>query len=304
MRQFRTQPGATRHGIPSAAVFAAGVVLGSIALPSVVPAQTEVDTLVSAGSRTRLEVHDLRGEVTVRTWDRDAVRIVAQSSGERPRIHVDPEVVSVHASVRGRSETDFTLTVPPGMDLSIHGVETDVSVEGTQGRIEIHTVRGDIRVRGGRDVVEIQSVQGSIDVADVRGTVEAQSVNRPVTLTRISGNVQAGTVNAPIRLSGITAGSVEATTVNGEIRYDGGFEAGGSYSFTTHNGTIHLVVPQEANASVDISTFNGEIRAGFPIQTTGGRTGKEVRFTLGNGDARVELETFNGTIRLTRPGQS
>ncbi|HUP00445.1 MAG TPA: DUF4097 family beta strand repeat-containing protein [Gemmatimonadota bacterium] len=289
------------------------ITLASLALSAAVPgvgaAQSEIDTLLAVTEETRLELHDLRGDITIRTWDRDFVRLVADAAARGAiRIQVGGRVLAIHGESwnqrrKIKEALDYRLTVPVAMDLSIHGLDSDVTIEETRGRVEVGTVRGDIKVRGGRTLVQLQSVQGSVDLVGARASVEAQSVNQPVQVTDVTGELKVTSVNGGVVLSEVDSRSVEATTINGAVRYRGTLHADGRYSLSTHNGPIDITVPAGTNASVHVSTFNGRIEADFPIAISELQRGKEMRFTLGSGGARIELASFNGTVWLRRPEQ-
>ena len=57
-----------------------GIVLTALSAAGLVQ---QTDTIVQANGATRLEVESLRGEVVVRTWDRDAVQVKADESASR-----------------------------------------------------------------------------------------------------------------------------------------------------------------------------------------------------------------------------
>ena len=285
---------------------AASVLALSAGVPTPSIAQSAIDTLLAVSGATRLEIHNLRGDIMIRTWDRNTVRLEGQGQAGRDlRIEPGGRVLQIHGrglehGRQGRSGS-YSFTVPTGMDLTIHGMDTDVSIDGTRGRLEVGTIRGDIKVRGGRTLVQLQSVQGSVDLSGARGRIEAQSVNEPVRVTDVSGDLELASVNGGIVMTAVDSRSVEATTVNGPVHYRGTIYSDGTYSLSTHNGPIDLAVPEGTDASVDVSTFNGELEAGFPIAITEAQQGKQFRFTLGSGGARIQLQSFNGTIRLQRP---
>lgn len=265
-------------------------------------AQTRIDRVVPVGERTRLDLHNHHGDVTIRTWDRLEVRVVAAHDGpSNVEIDAGGAELSIHTQRPdpGRP-VQYDLTVPASMDLAVHAVDSDVTVDGTRGRVEIHSVKGDVVVRGGRTVVHLGSVQGSVRLSDASGSIEVSSVNQGIDLERVSGDVQASTVNGGIRLAGVDARRVEASTVNGGIEYAGPLHADGWYSLSTHNGGIDLALPASPNARIEVSTFNGDFQADFPVRLDRAEGGREFDFTLGSGEARVELESFNGTIRLRR----
>ena len=113
----------------------------------------QTDTIVQANGASRLELETLRGEVVVRTWDRDAVQVKASESEFRSvGITKSGSTVSIHVEVdRGMGlagSTDFEITVPRGFDLNIEGMALDVDIEGAEGQVEVTTVRGRFGCRG------------------------------------------------------------------------------------------------------------------------------------------------------------
>ena len=263
------------------------------------------DTTVSVRPGTRLEVHNMGGDIIVRTWERNAVRIVAEhSSRDRVDIGYGGVVLQISASSRRGAPhaVDYTLTVPTAMDLNLSGTFSDVSVDGSTGRINIETVEGDVGVKGGASLVTLHSVSGDVQVSGARGRVEASSTNGEVVVEDVDGEVSAETTNGDVLLRGIRSDNVNATTVNGDIEYRGTLLDNGQYRLTTHNGDVTLTVPTGTNATVTVSTFSGDFESDFPVTLSGpSRQGKRFTFTIGTGRATLELESFQGSIRLVRP---
>lgn len=269
--------------------------------PTAARPQAVVDTLLSVGANATVEVENMVGDITIRTWDRRAVRVRATGPAD---VHLDREdsEVSVEAQMlpgHGR-ETEFTLTVPKDAHIEVHTVEGRISVEGTTGRIDAHSVKGFVRVIGGRNAIEVGSVEGGVELSGARGRVEASSVNEFVSLRDVVGDIEATTVNGPVTLERCDTRSLEASSVNGAIVFQGPIHPDGWYRVETHNGTIDLTIPQNASATISAFTYNGDFEADFPVTVTEAAPGKATTFTLGSGDAQIELETFNGSIVLKR----
>ncbi len=49
-----------------------------------------------------------------------------------------------------------------------------------------------------------------------------------------------------------------------------------------------------------VSTFDGDFESDFAVTMERFAAGKELRFTLGDGGAKLFLEAFDGNIRLRR----
>jgi len=137
-------------------------------------------------------------------------------------------------------------------------------------------------------------------VARARGHLDLNSVNGPITLADVTGSVNAETVNGSIELARVIADSVEATTLNGFVRFDGHFLDKGWYHFATHNGDIVVDLPKEPDAQVWVATYGGQFSSDFPVSAPRAKHGKGLQFTLGDGKAKLQLESFMGRIRLSR----
>jgi hypothetical protein len=277
------------------------LVTGALAL-AIAP---QVDTTVAVARGQRLDVNSNGGEVTVRAWNRNAIRIAANTSG-RDRIEVSSTATAVTVRTEGRrgpaSDIELRISAPPWIALSLSGVHTDVKVEGVHAPVTVETVEGDVAVTGGEGLISLRSVQGSVSLQGAKGRISVNSVNEDVAVTSSSGEVVAATVNGEVRLQLTDAASIDASTINGDIAYSGPIRNGGRYSLSTHNGDITLTMAEATSASVAVSTYSGEFESEFSVPLRGTRKGKGFNFTLGSGSAQVTLESFQGTIRLVRPG--
>jgi putative adhesin len=269
---------------------------------------TPTDQTVNVAKGTKLDVNNFAGDVMVKVWDRDAVRVeVNHSDRETIDIRQDEGTLRVRGrSVRGgpARSLDYTITVPGWMAVSVNGTYADTTLEGVGGDVNIETTRGDIKVRGGSGFISLKSVQGEISLEKAKGHIEIRAVNEGIHLADINGDLSAETTNGSIILDRIDSGNVDLYTVNGNISYDGPIKDKGLYRLTTHNGMIAMPVPEKVNATIALRTYNGGIRASFPLPgDTPERRNKRMTLTLGNGSAHVELESFGGTIALRRPGE-
>ncbi len=280
--------------------------LAAGALVTFAPVQ-KVDTTVPARQGQRMVVDAYGGDIEVRTWARNAVRVEADPP-DRTTVEVTNAGSAVNVRIEGRrgppALVDLTLTVPAWMGLDLSGVYTDVKVAGVRAPITVETVQGDVDVTGGEGAVSLRSVQGHVKLSGAKGRIDVHSVNEDVQVSASAGEVVAETVNGEIVLDRVDATSLEASTVNGDVTYDGPVRGSGRYALSSHNGDVTLAVAPNASATVHVSTFNGEFESAFPVTLTETRKGKRFSFTLGSGSAQVSLESFQGTIQLVRPGSA
>ena len=203
----------------------------------------QVDTTVPARQGQRLVVDGYAGEIDVKTWARNAVRVEAD-----PASRTSVEVVSGGGAVTVRSESrrgppssvDMTITVPTWMGLDLSGVYTDVTVTGVRAPISVETVQGEVDVTGGEGLVSLRSVQGHVHLKGAKGRIDVHSVNEDVRVSDASGEIVAETVNGEIVLERVDATSLDAGTVNGDVGYDGPIRSGGRYSLSSHNGDVNV----------------------------------------------------------------
>jgi DUF4097 and DUF4098 domain-containing protein YvlB len=285
------------------------IVLPWLALTPLTACAQGTDTTVAAQPNARVQIQNFSGSVIVRTWDRNAVHVVA-SKNRRNEVHVRSRdatiTISTASSSGAPAPLDYEITVPSRASLDIGGTYTDIAVEGIRGSVSATTVQGSVTVRGGDGVISLKSVQGSITLQDATGKIEANGVNRGIVLRNVSGDIAAETVNGSIVLDGIESSDVEAVTVNGRVTYEGTLRDRGRYRFGTHNGSIAISVPERANATIAAVTYQGTFSSRFALPagalepTSGPR--RRANFALGTGSARIEAESFQGNITLARPG--
>jgi DUF4097 and DUF4098 domain-containing protein YvlB len=267
------------------------------------------DQTVPVAKGTKLVVNNFAGDVIVKTWDRDAVRVeVNHSDRETVDIRNADQTVTVRSrSIRGGPprSLDYHLTVPAWMGISINGTYADVTAEGTAGDVSVETTHGDITVRGGSGFISLKSVQGEIVLEKAKGRIEVRAVNAGIRLADINGDLSAESTNGSIILDRIDSTNVDLYTVNGNISYDGPIRDKGRYRLTTHNGMIAVPIPERANVTLAARTYNGSIRSTFPLpaDSSSERRAKRLNLTLGDGSAHMELESFGGAIALRRPGE-
>jgi len=272
----------------------------------VLMAATQTDQTVQVQKGTRLDINNFAGDVSIKVWDKDAVRVQVTHS-DRETIDIKPGdqslLIRSHSSRGPQRSLDYQITVPKWMPISVNGIYADVTLEGTGGDLTIDTNRGDIKVIGGSGFMSLKSMQGEIDVSKSKGRVEIRAMNEGIHLADISGDVSAESTNGSLILDRIDSSNVDLYTVNGNISYDGPIKDKGIYRLTTHNGLIGLSVPEKVNATLMVRTYNGGVKSTFPLKLDDQNPRKRFTLTYGDGSARVELESFGGTIALRRPGE-
>lgn len=277
------------------------LLLGVLLLPAAARQQT--DTTFSAAGLAEVTVENMTGTTVIRGWDRDQVRVRARHDA---RVYLDIDASDGELDIEPDSErgapgtVHLEIDVPARMVVDVEGVHSAITVEGIDGGVDAENVNGDVLVRGGRGDVDVVSVDGVVTIEQVTGRISAESVNNGVRIRNSTGAIDAETVNGPVLLEDVRSADVSASTVNGEVSYDGSIEDDGSYVLSSHNGEVVMRMPSGANATVMVSTFNGEFEVEFPVQVRDREARGRFQFQIGAGGARVELDSFGGNVRVLR----
>jgi hypothetical protein len=147
----------------------------------------------------------------------------------------------------GGGKVDYRITVPAGARVRVENVNGSVEVTAVAGEVHAETTNGNVEVRDASGAVEATSVNGTLRVGFAALADGADhkfsTVNGSITLSLpegAGGRVEATTVNGSVdndlpfeatekgsrrRLAGRLGkgtGSLEASTVNGSIRFKRG----------------------------------------------------------------------------------
>jgi DUF4097 and DUF4098 domain-containing protein YvlB len=270
-------------------------------------AVVQTDQTVPVQKGTRLDVVNFAGDVSIKVWEKDAVRVqVAHSDRETIDIKPVEQTLQIrsHSRMGPPRSLDYEITVPAWMPITAAGTYADITLEGVGGDVSVESARGDIKVTGGSGLVTLKAMSGDITLAKAKGKIEVHSLNESLHLADLSGDLSAETTNGDIILDRIDSTNVDLYTVNGNVSYDGPIKDKGVYRLTTHNGLIAMAVPEKANATLMVRTYTGGFKSSFPLKLDEQNPKKRFTVTYGNGSAHVELESFGGTIALRRPGEA
>jgi DUF4097 and DUF4098 domain-containing protein YvlB len=212
---------------------------------------------------------NINGRVTIDTWDRAEIKIVALKKADDQedldamdvKIQASPTHVSVWTKYNKKEDASFwnrwnssgevsyTVTVPVGTVLE-----------------EVKTVNGAVRVNG---------VEGSVHVSSVNGSVEAEGLRSDASISTVNGHLKAvfASINQNQRIK-----------------------------LNSVNGRSEIVVPANASFEIKARTVHGGISNDFGLDN--GRSkwgvGSRMRGQLGEGGADVDISTVNGGIRVSK----
>jgi hypothetical protein len=284
---------------------------------------TRTDTTISVRSGTRLELKNFGGSIKVSGWDRSEVRLVAEhGAGTRIVVKAGPAglvlrptaelgVVVPTPTSSGRSRVrvervqiptnaDFRISVPRWMGLRLSGLNSDVTVDGVDAEVTAETVSGDIGLRGGKGNIRLAAMSGDVEAVGSRGRLEVSSTSGGVRIRDVEGEIRIEAVSGDIELDRVSSSAVQASTVSGNVLYDGTILVGGSYRLASHSGDLIVHLPDDPDVRVSVDTFSGDFDSSFPVRVQELERGKRFTFFLGKGQADLSLDSFSGTIHLLR----
>lgn len=223
---------------------------------------------LAPGGRVRLE--NINGDVRVRAWDQNAVKVDAVKYAFTQERLREAEIL-VNADAQGvRVRTRY-----PYESMSFHS-------DGPRARNNPATVEYVLTVPRGARIDRIDLINGGLDIEGLTGEVAASSINGRLAARALSGTVKLSTVNGPLEVAFDRLGPnlVDLNSVNGPLT---------------------LTLPSDASAEVRASTVHGGISndVGLPVKH-GKYVGHNLAGRFGAGATRVRLDNVNGPIRLRR----
>ncbi len=259
-------------------------VLGPEARPSMRPdVQDKQSPMPSDADKERDRFFDRRGEVHLEV--------------KLPR-YAELELISVNRS-----------------EVEVSDIETPVTVDGNRsaiklnrvGAVEVRTGSGAVVVLGASGLVDVTTESGDVRVRDVRGDVRVLSLRGDVRTTCVRGRVNVNNTGGAVALQGIR-GDADATTVNGDIYFNGALRPEGRYHLKSMSGAVEMLLgPDPPGFTALLSSYRGQIENGFSLKRVGGEkdpkqntSNNRLLGRHGNGQAQITLDSFDGKVKLDR----
>lgn len=232
---------------------------GAVHLPVTSTIHQESSRVYPLSARGRVTLQNVNGDVHIRAWDRNEVRIAAvktaTSRGLLDEAHVTIDATSDSISIRtlygqgsasNPGSVEFTVMVPRHAQLS-----------------------------------EIKAINGAVDIEGVSGGINASSVNGPVRAEKIGGDVRLSTVNGKLEASFDRLSDARMISMN------------------SVNGPISLAIPYDAGAEFNARNVTGGIDNDFGIPVSRDHAaGSQLHGVLKGGGTYINLKNINGTIYI------
>jgi DUF4097 and DUF4098 domain-containing protein YvlB len=241
------------------------------------------------------------GDVVVRAWERNEVRILATS--DDGRLSLDASSLRVGLVAEHPSDVRYEVTMPRTARLSVAGTNVEVDVSGVRGGVEVENANGDVTLADVGGIVRVELMTGELRVTKGDGDFRLELASGDVTLADVAGRIGVETVSGDIEVRGARATEVRLETTSGSLTYEGTVVPDGTYELSTHSGDVVLRLPEGSSARLAAETYNGEFRSDFPVVMQPGGSARQRRVELQLGGAQgplIRIESFSGDIHLER----
>jgi len=213
---------------------------------------------------------------------------------------------------------DITIRVPRGRAADVRLGVGEIEAEGITGDLVLDINSGPVSARRVTGSVLGDTGSGSVNFSDIEGDVDADTGSGEVTIARCRGDrihadTGSGTVHVEdaecdklhvdtgsgaVTAMRIKSDAAHIDTGSGSVKLELLRMGGGKYIVDTGSGGITLIMPEDASARVSADTGSGSIKLDMPGVEIGRKDRDELRFTVGDGEARVILDAGSGNIRI------
>ncbi|MEP6483912.1 MAG: DUF4097 family beta strand repeat-containing protein [Rudaea sp.] len=264
----------------------------------------------------RVEISNVRGTVTVTTWDKKAAELSGML-GRDSKLEISGDaghlMLKVEGSKRGwldgggpNNDSDLIVRVPRAVALDVNVVSADAKINGVAGKtLEVASVSGTVSVNSGAPDVDVNSVSGDIALDTAPNTAmtraHLQTVSGNINAKGLSGRVKLETVSGDIVLEGGQIQDLETGTVSGDARLSLIPSGHANVKLESMSGGLRVNLPASLSAHIEATTFSGGIESDFgKVKEKDMGPGSSLDAQAGSGDAKISAQSFSGDIQLRK----
>jgi DUF4097 and DUF4098 domain-containing protein YvlB len=316
------------HG-PKASIVLASLWLGFVFLSTEALArdkhEEKFEKTEALAKDGKVYLNNISGDIEIRTWDRDEVKIDALKVSEASSLSQAKEncgLVTIEVTKEAgllRIETkyphkktfwggdsvnvsvNYKLWIPAKASAEVKSVSGDVDLEAIGGAVKTGLVSGSVTLKKAAAGADLNTVSGELTLEDITGNVYLKTVSGDIDITRVKGSIEAETVSGGVEMREVTeAGSISAKSLSGDVIYQGKIDPRGRYTLKSHSGDLTMTIPADSAFEFDAETFSGSIESDFPVEISGKMSSRELHGVVNKGGAALRLSTFSGNIDLKK----
>ena len=252
---------------------------------------------VGTDANARVTIDNPSGSITVRACERNEVILGGGRSMAR---NVEIDATPKHVQLKVVHGHSLDVCVPRNAQLRAHSGSGSIRVEGVSGTVDVESGSGSVQVEGRPRTIHAMAFSGDVTILGGGSEVtRAESISGSVVITRAGGTVEAKSGSGNVNVKGEVR-EAELFAVSGNAVFDGILANGGRLSAESSSGSVDITLPRNTSAEYELSTLSGDIDNDFgpPATRTRGGPGLTLRFTVGDGGARIKGHTLSGSVRV------
>ena len=258
-----------------------------------------IERTLQTGPAAKLDISNITGSITIRSWERDEVRVTAaiDADGSQDLIDITIERAGnlVTAKVRpARIDGNWVRRLLaanhiPAVHFEIEcPVTSDVKVKSAAGSIDIENLRGG---------VDVDQVAGSIRIADHVGRLALKSVSGDVSGCGLRGPLTYKSVSGDLEIHDSQVTGLSVQTVSGKVVVDPLAVADEPIAINTVSDQTRLTLDPASRCTVTLRTVTGAVNTDLPFQVLEeSRTKWEAE--LNGGGREISLKSVSGNFDL------
>jgi hypothetical protein len=236
---------------------------------------------VNKGGKLKVELSG--GDIQVRTWEKDEIKIVYDEEEndyyDGVKIYRDGNNVTV----RSNDYVDFEITCPSGFDLSLNTSGGDIGIfNSIKGEVVVNTAGGDIMLNDIYGKLSANTAGGDIKCESVQGEVKLGSGGGDIMVGSVEGECKVSTGGGDVRVKNVTK-LLAVSTGGGNVECG---NIGGNTNISTGGGEVSV---NNISGVLTVTTGGGNVSA-KSIKKGGS-------VTTGGGD--ITLKNLSGNVILT-----
>lgn len=214
------------------------------------------------------------------------------AEGTRVELSGDGRRLDVEAPTRrfgSGAKLDMLVRLPAGSHVEAHTASADVQCRGRLAALDVNTASGDINADGVDGDVSVASASGNVSLGPVGGDLSAKTASGDIRVDQVGGTSRTASASGDLRL-GACGGAVSARTASGDIAVQQ--VERGSVDVTTMSGNVAVGVRRGVNVWLDVSTLSGRTRSDLDHQDGPPSDDSDV--------LSLAVRTLSGNIQLNR----
>ena len=247
---------------------------------------------------------EVGGDITIEGWDRDEVTVKVLISGKH-RDEVELEFdrnksgLEISAEIDRRRDVkascDVFIMVPAKFDIEFETMGGDVSIKGVEGEISGETMGGDVDFEGLSGNLVVTTMGGDITVLDSEVDGNVKTMGGDVEIRDVKGDLKGSTMGGDVTYKNVVRSDggeeeIVISSMGGDLSLD---YAGKNIKAKTYGGDIDVARAEKVN----VTTMGGDISieeapAGARVKTMGGD------IEIGSVGDYVDAETMGGDITI------